>query len=118
MVAVAVEADEAIDDGMDPLDESSRGTAPQNNDKEQPSIGVGHYLKKGLLNEDEALEIILKGGSGFASPRISNSSSVVGSPALGSYLTTKLVLLGYHVIALDNLSLSKNSLSHLFLYEN
>ncbi len=37
---------------------------------------------------------------------------------IGSYLTTKLVLLGYNVIALDNLSLSKNSLSHLFLYEN
>tara|TARA_A100000164_G_C21919567_1_gene779952 strand:- start:1427 stop:2368 length:942 start_codon:yes stop_codon:yes gene_type:complete len=37
---------------------------------------------------------------------------------IGSYLTTKLVFLGYHVIAMDNLSLSKNSLSHLFSHEN
>ena len=37
---------------------------------------------------------------------------------IGSLLTTRLILLGYNVIALDNLSLNKNSLSHLFLYSN
>ena len=37
---------------------------------------------------------------------------------IGSSLTTKLVLLGHNVIALDNLSLTKNSLSHLFLRNN
>ena len=37
---------------------------------------------------------------------------------IGSLLTTRLILLGYNIIALDNLSLSKNSLSHLFLYNN
>ena len=37
---------------------------------------------------------------------------------IGSLLTTRLILLGYNVIALDNLSLNKNSLSHLFLYNN
>jgi len=37
---------------------------------------------------------------------------------IGSLLTTRLILLGYNIIALDNLSLNKNSLSHLFLYNN
>ncbi len=37
---------------------------------------------------------------------------------IGSSLTTKLVLLGHKVIALDNLSLTNNSLSHLFLRNN
>jgi nucleoside-diphosphate-sugar epimerase len=37
---------------------------------------------------------------------------------IGSSLTTKLVLLGHDVIALDNLSLTNNSLSHLFLRDN
>ena len=35
---------------------------------------------------------------------------------IGSLLTTRLILLGYNIIALDNLSLNKNSLSHLFFY--
>ena len=37
---------------------------------------------------------------------------------IGSSLTTKLVLSGHQVTALDNLSLTNNSLSHLFLKDN
>ena len=37
---------------------------------------------------------------------------------IGSFLTTKLLTIGYEIIAIDNLSLSKNSLSHLFLNKN
>ena len=44
---------------------------------------------------------------------ITGAAGYIGSP-----LTTKLVLLGHNVIALDNLSLTKNSLSHLFLRNN
>ena len=34
---------------------------------------------------------------------------------IGSFLTTKLVTMGHEIIAIDNLSLNKNSLSHLLL---
>ena len=37
---------------------------------------------------------------------------------IGSFLTTKLVTMGHEIIAIDNLSLNKNSLSHLFLNKN
>jgi Nucleoside-diphosphate-sugar epimerases len=37
---------------------------------------------------------------------------------IGSLLTTKLVLLGHNVTALDKFLFDKNSLSHLLLYDN
>ncbi len=37
---------------------------------------------------------------------------------IGSYLSTKLVLLGHEVTAIDKFMFEKNSLSHLLLYDN
>ena len=37
---------------------------------------------------------------------------------IGSMLTTKLVELGFNVLAVDLLKYDKNSLSHLFYYNN
>ena len=90
-VAVAEEAAEAIDeDACDALVESS-GDAPKNIHIEQTTCPTKYNLKRGLLNEDEALEIILKGGSGFGSPRLSNSSSNVESPIIGSYTASDAI---------------------------
>ena len=48
----------------------------------------GYNLKRGLLNEDEALEIILKGGSGFGTPKLGQSPKVTDSPKVGSFTAT------------------------------
>jgi nucleoside-diphosphate-sugar epimerase len=37
---------------------------------------------------------------------------------IGSMLTTKLVELGYEILAVDLMKYNKNSLSHLFYYNN
>ena len=96
-VAVAEEAAEAIDeDACDALVESS-GDALKNIHIEQTTCPTKYNLKRGLLNEDEALEIILKGGSGFGSPRLSNSSSNVESPIFGSYTASDAIPKGRQI---------------------
>ena len=72
-ISPAVEVAEGLDEcGIDPL-AGALSNIPQNTDMGEPSIATNHYLKRGLLNEEEALKIILRGGSGFGSSRDNNS---------------------------------------------
>lgn len=74
-----------IEESDEQLTYISEGQETQNDDKKQPSRSSGYNLKRGLLNEDEALEIILKGGSGFGTPKLGQSPNVSDSPKNGSY---------------------------------
>ena len=79
-----------IDESTEPLTSISKISDPQNDHTEQPSRLSGYNLKRGLLNEDEALEIILKGGSGFGTPSLGQSPKLTDSPKIGSYTATDI----------------------------
>ena len=89
VVAVAIEAaEELTEDPSEPLTNLPEVTDIPNSNTDQPSRLSGYNLKRGLLNEDEALEIILKGGSGFGTPKLGQSPIVTDSPKVGSYSST------------------------------
>ena len=79
-----------IDESTEQLTSISKISDPQNDQTEQPSRLSGYNLKRGLLNEDEALEIILKGGSGFGTPSLGQSPKVTDSPRIGSFTATEI----------------------------
>lgn len=86
---MAIEAaEELTEDPSEPLTNLPEVTNIPNSNTDQPSRLSGYNLKRGLLNEDEALEIILKGGSGFGTPKLGQSPIVTDSPKVGSYSST------------------------------
>ena len=88
---MAIEAaEELTEDPLEPLTNLSEVTDIPNSNAEQPSRLSGYHLKRGLLNEDEALEIILKGGSGFGTPKLGQSPRVTDSPKVGSHTSTDI----------------------------
>ena len=86
-VQVAVDAAEALDEeGVDPLAGAEPAPIPAS------PAGL-QYLRCGLLNEDEALRLILQGKS-FGSESSSTTASPVGTPVTTSNLAVRVVKKG------------------------
>ena len=87
-----MEAAEAIEeDSIEPFVGSTQSDTAHSVTVDKFPVAGGYNLKRGLLNEDDALQIILKGGSGFGSPKLSNSSNAMEYANVDSYTTTDII---------------------------